>query len=644
MIVAERTYSTADPVALANRLLAGLRRPPRVKVSEWADQYRRLPSKGAAEPGLWRTSRVPYLREIMDVLSAEHPTRRVVFMKSVQSGGTEAGNNWVGWFLGTQRAPMMVVQPTLDLAERWSKQRLAAMIEETPELRALVRPARERDSGNTTLLKEFPGGVLVIAGANSGAGLRSMPVRYLMLDEIDAYPIELEGEGDPIQLAQARTTTFPRRKVLLISTPTIESLSRINREWLASDMRRYHVACPECGHFQPLVWDNLTWDKGQYDTVRYACGECGALVPEHRKTAMLAGGVWVAEHPERESVGFHINALYTPVGLGLSWPELAQEWEAAQRDPQKLKAFENLRLGQVTRDPSEKLDYEEIASRAELHRKVREIPAGVVCLTAGIDVQKDRWAVLILGWHRHGVAVIDWAEIPGDPSQPAEWAKLEAHVGQPIANARGVPMRVEMSGVDSGYLQDDVMYFVRPRQRRGWFAIKGNAQSGRPIITRASRIDFTWRGQTIRSGAEQWPVGVYAAKEWIFTRLAGDRDRSQEERAVRFPAELGEAFYSQLTAEVFDSTKRRFVSIRPRNEALDTFCYALAAAQHPLIRVHTWRDPQWTQREAIYEPAEGDLFASKPPAAAETQAPAPPMPPNADIETMIAAARARLGA
>lgn len=602
--------------------MEGLRPAPRVTVTEWADKYRRLTTKGAAEPGQWRTSRVPYLKEIMDCLSAVHPARRIVFQKSVQSGGTEAGNNWVGWFIDTQKAPMMVVQPTLDLAELWSKQRLTSMIDEMPRLRARIRPARERDSGNTMRLKEFAGGVLVIAGANSGTGLRSMPVRYLMLDEVDAYPVEIENEGDPVKLAEGRTTTFVRHKIFLISTPTTESLSRINREYQASDQRRYFVPCPHCQHMQTLVWENICRPTGE--AAGYACAECGVIIDEYHKKWMLENGEWRAAYPERSVAGFHINALYTPIGLGKTWTELVEEFEKAGNDAIKHKAFTNLRLGEVTKDPNEKLDSQELHQRAET-RVPRTIPRGCLLLTAGVDVQKDRWAVTTLGWGRGMQCwVIDWFELPGNPTNPEDWDLLETRVLEPMQNSCGVPMRVERVAVDSGYLQDDVLHFTRSRQSRGWFAVKGAKDIGKPIITRASRVDFTWRGRTIKQGAEQWQVGGFAAKEWLFARLTADRERLPEDRLIRFAADLGEVFYEQLTAEVFDQVRRRFVKIRERNEALDTFCYAIAAAWHPLLRAQTWQEPRWAQREAMMQPATRDLFA----AASATPALAPTAPPG----------------
>lgn len=599
-----------DGAALAGEAIAdGIKPPPRLSVTEWADAHRRLPTKGAGEPGPWRTSRVPYSAEIMDCLSAEHPAKRVVFMKSVQSAGTEMGNNWVGWFIDTQKAPMMIVQPTLDMAERWSKQRLASMIDDCPSLRSKIAPSRARDSGNTTLLKEWAGGVMVISGANSGASLRSMPARYVFLDEVDAYPQELEGEGDPIKLAEARTTTFPRRKVFLVSTPTIESLSRINKEWLASDMRRYHVPCPHCGHEQALAWDNLRWPKGQPEQAVYHCADCGAGIEEHHKTKMLAAGRWVASYPERPVAGFHINGLYTPTGLGLTWAEMAEEWIEASKDPARQKTFINLRLGEVVADPNEKLDADDLASRATAYES-RTIPKGCLILTCGVDVQKDRFAILILGHGRAGQQwVIDYHEMPADPTTEADWIRLDDYLNQPIINSRGLPMKLNMTAIDSGYLTDYVLAFTRLRRGR-CIAVKGASSPGKPIINRPSKLDVTVRGKTIKHGAEGWLVGGDTAKHTLYAVLAADGKRSLDhERMIHFPAHLDASFYSQLTAEVWDPAKRRWIKIRPRNESLDTWCYALAAAHHPSLRVHLFKEPQWSKLESALEPSTGDLFS-----------------------------------
>jgi len=590
----------------------GFRPAPAGTVSEWADAYRMLPSKSASEAGRWRTSRTPYLRAIMDDLSADSPVQRIVLIKSTQVGATEAGLNWLGWFICTQRAPMMCVQPTIEMAERFSKQRLAAMIDVTPSLRTIIPPARSRDSGNTTLLKDYPGGMVLLSGANSGASLRSMPAKYLFLDEVDAYPHDLDGEGDPISLAEARLSTFPGRKVFLCSTPTIESLSRIHREWLASDQRRYYLPCPHCEDMQPLTWNNLTWPESEPEKAVYACPSCGAVIHEHQKTRMLEQGEWRPTYPERPVHGYHLNGLYTPLGLGLNWIELATEWDAKKRDPSQQKTFINTRLGECFADPDEKLDWDELKHRAE-PTLPRTIPPGCLVLTLGIDVQKDRFAIIVLGHGRNGITwVIDYVEPPADPTRPTDWALIDDALGWTFPDAHGRQYKITAAAIDSGYLTDDVLNYTR--QHRGRIiAVKGASTSGKPIISRPSKVDFTWRGSVIKSGAELWIVGHDTAKHQLFARLAGDRKLLPQDRMVHFPTGLDDSFYGMLTAEIWDSTKRRWVKIRPRNEALDCYTYATAAAMQPALRLHTWRETQWSRWETSIGLGPGDLFSAQAP-------------------------------
>ena len=242
---------------------AGARPDPLLTISQWADKYRTLSQRASAEPGPWRTDRTPYLREIMDCLSPSSPVERVVFMKGAQIGATESGNNWIGYVIHQAPGPMMAIQPTVEMAKRNSKQRIDPLIEESEVLRKLVSDPRSRDSGNTILSKDFPGGVLVMTGANSAVGLRSMAARYLFLDEADAYPGDVEGEGDPVNLATARTRTFARRKIFLCSTPKITGLSRIEAAFEESDQRRYWLPCPACHAYQVLQFPQLQLAEGQ---------------------------------------------------------------------------------------------------------------------------------------------------------------------------------------------------------------------------------------------------------------------------------------------------------------------------------------------------------------------------------------------
>ena len=269
---------------------AGWRPEPRLTVSEWADEHRVLGNRSGHAAVHWHTDTTPYLREIMDALGPRSPARRVVFMKGSQLGGTEAGNNWLGFAMHHAPGPILVLRPTVDEARRFSRQRLDPMIATTPVLHDLVREARARDGGNSLLIKEFPGGVLFLTGSNSATGVKSMPIRWLFCDEIDEYPGDVDGQGDPIALAEKRTTgpLYSRRKVFLVSTPTIKGISRIEREFLASDQRRFFVPCPECGHYDWMRWENIRWRDDDPKTATLACVHCGVLIEERFKTQMFA--------------------------------------------------------------------------------------------------------------------------------------------------------------------------------------------------------------------------------------------------------------------------------------------------------------------------------------------------------------------
>jgi phage terminase large subunit GpA-like protein len=595
----ERAY-----LAWAEGWRAGWTPPELITVAQWADRHRMLPQKSSSEPGPWRTSRTPFAREPMECLSDHHPAREVIMMCAVQMVKSEVGLNWVGYTMDHAPGSMLVVLPTVDVGERWSKQRLAPTIADSPRLRAKVQPARSRDSGNTTSSKEFEGGILIITGANSAAGLSSMPIKKLLLDEVDRFPLEIEEEGDPVDIAEARVSNFPQHKIYKCSSPTIESLSRINKEWKRSDQRRYHVPCPSCGEKQHLQWDNLRYPDDKPEEARYACEHCGTLIEEFRKTWMLENGEWRADFPGRPVVGFHLNALYSPIGLGRTWAWLAKRYEDVKRDPARLKVFVNTRLGICYEDPDEKFDWEELKAHAEGYR-LREIPQGCLVLTAGVDGQKDRLEVQVLGWGRGEQCwVIDYQIIAGDPTRPEIWTELDEYLAKPFVNRFGVTMRIVSTAVDTGYLTDDFLNYTRFRGSRGVFAIKGASTSGRQIIGRPTKIDVTWRGRVIKGGAEHWMFGADTAKHRLFARLAGDRKHTDvSARMVHFSEELADDYYRQITAEVYDPHKRRFIlQSGRRNEALDTYVYAMAAAMHPRVRVQAAREHDWAKLEEMVEP------------------------------------------
>ena len=440
----------------------GMRPDPDLTVSEWADAHRMLSSRASAEPGQYRTSRTPYLREIMDALSPNHPAQRISFMKAAQVGATEAGNNWIGFVIHHAPGPMLAVLPTVEMAKRTSRGRIDPLIADSPALRNRVQPARSRDAGNSMLSKEFPGGILVLTGANSATGLRSMPARYIFLDEVDAYPASSDEEGDPVTLAEARTTTFShRRKVFMVSTPTIRGLSRIEREFEASDQRRYFVPCPHCSHMQWLKFERLRWDKGQPDTAAYTCEACETPIPEHHKTQMLECGEWraTAISADPHSIGFHLSALYSPLGWK-SWAQIARDWLAAQGSEEMLRAARNTLLGETWVESGDAPEWQRLAERRSAFDA--QIPVGGLFLTAGVDVQKDRIEVDVWAWGRGLESwLVDHIVIAGGPDDPACREKLTALLGRTWACTNGAVMVIGKLAIDTGYESAAVYAWAR---------------------------------------------------------------------------------------------------------------------------------------------------------------------------------------
>jgi len=525
----------------------------------------------------------------MDALN-DPETHTVVIIKSAQVGYTEMLLNVLGYYISQDPSPILLVNPTLEMSEAFSKSRLAPMLRDTPILSGLVADARARDSGNTLLSKSYPGGTLAMAGANSPAGLASRPIRIVLCDEVDRFPVSAGAEGDPVNLAIKRSATFSNRKIVLGSTPTIKGASRIEAAYQDSDQRRYRVPCPECGEMQALAWSNIHWETDRPDTAVYHCDKCGVAIDEKHKPRMLARGKWVAGRPSNGIAGFHINELYSP---WRRWSDVVRDYLAAHKNPETHKTWVNTSLGETWDSFEEsRIDFDELKVRAGGYEP-RTIPPGCLLLTAGIDVQKDRFALLVLGHGRGGVAwVIDYVELPADPTRPGDWTILDDALSAPFG-----PLQITAAAIDAGYLTDDVLQYTR--QHRGRIiAVKGASTPGKPIIGRPSKVDFTWKGAVIKCGADLWIVGHDTAKAQLFARLAGDRKQLPHDRLVNFPSGLDDSFYSMLTAEVWDGAKRRWIKIRQRNEALDCYTYATAAAMQPALRIHTWKEAHWVKWEA----------------------------------------------
>lgn len=625
--------------------------PPRLTVTQWAERHRMLSGKDSAEPGPYRAARTPYAREPMDCLSQTSTVEEVVLMWGAQTSKTTIGSNWLGYLADVNPGPVMIVQPTIDMAKRYSRQRLSPMIDESPVLRRKVQENRSRDDANTTLLKEFPGGFVAVAGANSAAGLRSMPVRDLFLDEIDGYPLDVDGEGDPIALAEARQSTFSRRKRLKTSTPTTKGFSRIESAYLASDRCRYHVPCPHCQTMQPLEWGadkphGIKWDRSDTgaalpETVRYVCAHCGAEIREHHKPAMLAGGRWVAEQPGAAGGrvrGFHLSSLYSPLGW-LGWAELVTEWEratAAARtgDVTLLRAFINTRLGDTFEEDGDRADEHALRKRAG-DIPLRQVTWGHYVMTLGVDVQGDRLEAYLWAWGR-GMErqLVDRAVFYGDPAQAeneagSPWARLTEYRRTPVLHASGKPVPLLAVMIDSGGHHTHAVYaYARAHQHAHVYAVKGMSQAGKNILGKPTDQDVNWRGQKLKHGVKLWPIGTDSAKMEIYGKL---RNTEPGPGYVHLSRHLPPEVFEQLTSERLVT---RYVKGRPRlewvkpagrrNEALDCSVYALAAAH--FAGIPNWREGDWAKWQGRIE--ERGLFDELPPVSAAATAPSPAQSPD----------------
>lgn len=572
----------------------GLTPDPLLTVSEWSDRHRMLSSKASAEPGRWRTSRTPYLKDIMDCLSPTSPVERVVFMKAAQLGATEMGSNWIGYVIHHAPGPMMAVWPTVEMAKRNSKQRIDPLIEESAALAELIAPARSRDSGNTILAKEFRGGVLVMTGANSAVGLRSMPVRYLFLDEVDGYPLDVEGEGDAISLAEARTRTFARRKIFIVSTPTISGASAIEREYEASDQRRYFVPCPHCNHLQWLRFEQLRWDKGQPETAAYVCESCDTAIAEHHKTWMLERGEWRAM-AEGKTAGFHLSSLYSPVGWR-AWRDIAAAWEAAVNKESgsaaAIKTFKNTELDETWVEEGEAPDWQRLVDRREDYR-IGSVPAGGLLLTAGADVQKDRIEVSVWAFGRGKESwLIEHRVLMGDTARDTVWKSLAAMLTEQWTHACGAQMPLARLALDTGFATQEAYAFVRACHDPRVMAVKGVAR-GTALIGTPTAVDMTQGGKKLRRGIKVYSVAGGIAKLELYNNLRKTPEVAEDGVAIRYPTgfvhlpKLDAEYLQQLCAEQLITRRdrngfpvREWQKMRERNEALDCYVYARAAASN----------------------------------------------------------------
>ncbi|MDF1627022.1 MAG: phage terminase large subunit family protein [Parvibaculaceae bacterium] len=632
--------------------------PPAMSVAEWAEAKRFVADEsGSPHAGQWKNTRTPYLVEVMECLSFDHPCRSVTLLKSHQVGGTEVGINLIGYTIDLNPSVVLVVMASLDEGSKYSQLKLQPTIEASPSLRHKVRDQRSRsEQGSTTSRKKFAGGFLQVTGANSAKGLKMISVRVLICDEISDWPKDVDNQGDPLSMAEKRCTAHSHScKKLFVSTPSVKGACRVTEKYEASDQRRLYVPCPQCDAYQHLSWDQMRWQSRRAPHRAYmVCASCGGVIEHYEKQSLLERAVWIktyddgeAGSPAPEKVipaarieewrrrpsngrepGFHIWQAYS---LFVDWDDTVAAFIDAEGKPLKEKDFNQQVLGEAHEEASDTPDVELLVKAREAY-PFRQVPLGALVLTGFVDVQGNRleygvyaWGPRMEGWH------IDRGIIEGDPSDDAVWAELSEVMDRQYNGPGGHKFIVDAWGVDSGYLSHDVYHFTRSRPRV--FATDGRDGWKTPNVGTPVRVDVDYRGKKVRGGAMLYPLGTFSLKSWVHAGLRkwldGQReDGSYKSGTLHFSEACDKEFFEQITAEAvvtkenkWGRAERVWAKLKNRaNEQLDIAVGARAMASHlglDLMSEDNWREVAVTRGAKL--PAQGDLLEGQFPASGEAK-------------------------
>lgn len=598
------------------------RPPPKLTLSQWADEFAFLSAESSADEGRWRT--LPYQKEIMDAMT-DPTVERITVMKSARIGYTKMINHFVGYHIHQDPCSMMVVQPTIEDAEGYSKEEIAPMIRDTPVLTPLVSDAKSKDSNNTILSKKFPGGTLSMVGANSARGFRRVSRRAVIFDETDGYPASAGSEGDQIKLGIKRTEYYWNRKIIEGSTPLIQGTSRIEKSFLQSDQRRRFVPCPHCNHMQYLKWPNFdfSWKNfpdGEPEYILYKCESCRQGIEHHWLRWMDERGEY---RPTAKGlpghVGFHIWAAYS-YSPNATWKHLVKEFLDCKDDTGKLQTWVNTWLGETWVARGDAPEWEKLYRRREKY-PTDFVPNGVYFLTAGVDVQDDRLCVEVVGW---GKELENWSiayrVLTGKTSTNEPWDKLEKMLSEMFIAEEGPPLPIRMMAVDSGFNTQFVYNWVRKWPMNRVIAVKGQANL-QSIYGIPKHVDVTFEGKRITNGLLLWHSGVSIAKSELYGWLKkepGLDGKPNPPGFCHFP-QYNEEYFKELTAEqlVIKKNKQGFAKpewtkIRDRNEALD--CRILCRVAASIQGVDQLQPEDWEAlREAIVPvgPIAGETASDK---------------------------------
>ena len=651
----------AEVIALA--CLRGARPDPPLEVDKWSEEHIKLPPE-ASKSGKYRIAETPMARRILQVLSPTHAARRVVVKGASQMLKTQVGINFV--LASAHRAPnnILVLEPTDNLAKRLSA-RLARAIKDSPELRGIFAPPRSRDKRNSTRAKEFEGGTLLIETAGSAANLAEVAARYWWVDEARELMLDIEGQGNPLRLGEARATTFEHNsKGLITSSPGEAGHDPIDAEYKRGTQEVYFVPCPHCGHHHELLVDNFRYardpDTGYMDRAWFVCLECGAEIDERHKGDMLRDADlsgtahWHARsRGDGETWSFHVSAFYAPV-WSISWLKLARELAYARAqyergNPTELKSFYNTRLALSWMDVQNTTTAQQLFERAQQAPvKPRAVPSWALVVTIDVDTQINRLEAQAHAWGpglRH--AVIEHQVLMGSPAVPPEtpgscWAQLDEFRRTPWPHESGVLIYASVYGIDSaGANTQDVYNYGSARVQHGCVVHHGATRPGRPIInTTPRKADIDWNGKRVDDGVLLWELGTEVAKDHLHNRLK----LTEGPGAMHFASSLPLSWFEQLLAEA-PRLKRKPGGYRrvweklnqgDRNEALDLAVGNLALAHH--LGLHKWTDHDWARLRTRLIPAHvtPDLFALEVVSGADAATPQSPPPAQVLAEEQVA--------
>lgn len=571
-----------------SRALKGMKPPENLTVSEWADKYRWLPPS-ASEPGPWRTSRTPYLKEPMDAFS-DPKVRSIVMVASSQVGKSEFELNCIGYIIHQNPGNILYIHPDLDDAKKFSRVRVGPMIKECPALRERVAKVKSRDSGNTALSKTFPGGMLIMVGTHVASDLASTPCRYVIGDEQDRWQLSAGNEGDPWKLATARQITFRDYKNIRVSTPTIKNASKIAKAFAEGTMERWCVQCPHCGGFHDIRFSDIRYTANerivnhekQYDItdIYYICPECGSVSTEREIKRQPAK--WIASNPDAYKRGIRSFWLNSFVSPWASWESTILEFQYALDDPKDLQVVYNTRFGELWENRGNLEDEDSMLARREEYEA--ELPEGVLVLTCGIDTQDNRLEYEVVGHGHFGETWgIQKGVIMGRPDDDKTWQALDDVLDHRFTYADGIGVQISLAFIDEGgHFTQEVRQRAQQRQGKRLFCIKGMAGSDRPYTAPPKQMKIVVN-QKIIGSCWQYQIGVDAGKQIIMDNLHVQEPGS---KYCHFPKrdDYGPTFFKGLLSERLEYDEKKAkpwtwkkIPGHERNEALDCRNYALAA-------------------------------------------------------------------